>query len=201
MSFLEILDSELQSFQIDLNPAQKTALSDYCEELTRWNRKINLTSLTGVNLVRRLVVEPVWISLHVRPAGVLLDIGSGNGCPAIPLHIVCGFAKCHLVEARTKRAAFLRHVAAELNLPAMEIHRARFEEIDPLPEPPDWVTLQAVSPTVDLLSRIRSMAGANTNVIWITSSAAASPLEPSRVLAVPHTGTHVCLFDATALAR
>jgi 16S rRNA (guanine527-N7)-methyltransferase len=196
VTFREILDSELQTFQIDLNSTQKTALSAYCEELTRWNRKINLTGLSGADLVRRLVVEPVWIGLNVRPAGVLLDIGSGNGSPAVPLHVVCGFAKCHLVEARTKRAAFLRHVSAELKLPKMEIHRARFEEIHALPDPPDWVTLQAVAPTPDLMSKVRSLAGPNTTVIWITSSAASSQLQPSRMLVVPLTGTSICLFDS-----
>lgn len=195
MSFAEILDSELRAFQLPLNSTQKAALSAYCDELTRWNKKINLTSLTGANLVRRLVVEPVWIGLQVRPAGVLLDIGSGNGSPAIPFHVVCGFAKCHLVEARTKRAAFLRHVSAELRLPGVEIHRARFEELGPLPDPPDWVSLQAVAPTPELMLKVRSLAGPNTSVIWITSSAASSQLQPSRMLTIPHTGTRVCVIS------
>jgi 16S rRNA (guanine527-N7)-methyltransferase len=195
VTFPEILDSELHTFQLDLNSTQKAALSAYCEDLTRWNRKINLTGLSGADLVRRLVVEPVWIGLRVRPAGVLLDIGSGNGSPAIPLLVVCGFSRCHLVEARTKRAAFLRHVAAELKLPGVEIHRARFEEIEALPAPPDWVTLQAVLPTPDLMLKVRSLAGPNTSVIWITSSAASSQLQPSRMLAIPRTGTSVCLFE------
>jgi 16S rRNA (guanine527-N7)-methyltransferase len=193
-----MLDSELQAFQIELNPTEKGTLSVYCDELTRWNKKINLTSLTGADLVRRLVVEPVWIGLHVRPAGVLLDIGSGNGCPAIPLHVVCGFARCYLVEARTKRAAFLRHLSAELKLGGMEIHRGRFEEIEALSEPPDWITLQAVAPTPDLLLKMRSLAGPNTNVIWITSSSASSQLQPSRMFQVPRTGTTVCLFERIA---
>jgi hypothetical protein len=80
----------------------------------------------------------------------------------------------------------------------MEIHRARFEEIDGLPAPPDWVTLQAVAPTPDLMLKVRSLAGPNTSVIWITSSAASSQLQPSRMLTIPRTGTSVCLFDGIA---
>src|SRR5205823_4516510 len=95
---------------------QKLALAAYCEELARWNKKINLTGLSSADMVHRLVTEPVWIGLQLKPAGILADIGSGNGSPAIPLRVVCPFAACHLIEARTKRAAFLRHIATTLKL-------------------------------------------------------------------------------------
>jgi 16S rRNA (guanine527-N7)-methyltransferase len=198
VSFLEILESELQTFQIELNVHQKTALGLYCEELARWNKKINLTSLSGAELVRRLVVEPVWVGLHLRPCGVLLDIGSGNGSPAIPLQVICSFQKCHLIEARLKRAAFLRHVSAELSLPGMEIHRDRFEEIVAMLEPPDWITLQAVALTQELMTEIRAVSKQKTKVVWMTSSRVKFERQPARVVSIPITGTQVYLFENTA---
>ncbi|HLH30457.1 MAG TPA: RsmG family class I SAM-dependent methyltransferase [Terriglobia bacterium] len=195
MSNLEILESELQTFQIDLEVSQKATLAAYCDELTRWNKKINLTGLRGAALVRRLVVEPAWIGLQLKANGTLLDIGSGNGSPAIPLHVISQFRKCHLVEARTKRAAFLRHLSVALKLPDIEVHHGRFEDVAGSIEPPDWVTLQAVALTSDLMKSIQQMSRPTTTVVWITSSSV--DLEgrtPKKTFGVPITGTQVVSY-------
>ena len=194
MSYLELLESELREFQIDLDSRQKAPLAAYCEELLRWNKKINLTGLSGAALVRRLVVEPVWIGMQLRPDGVLLDIGSGNGSPAIPLHVVSRFRICHLVEARSKRAAFLRHLAATLNLSNVEVHRAMFEEIAPQLESPEWVTLQAVALTSELIGHLRRISQSTTTVVWITSAATKTEAQAARTITIPITGTRVSLF-------
>lgn len=196
MSYRDILDSELQQFQIDLDLQQKETLAAYCDELTRWNRKMNLTGLAGPALVRRLVVEPVWVGLQLKSEqGVLLDIGSGNGSPAIPLQVVCRFRKCQLVEARTKRAAFLRHLVSVLKLGEMDVHRARFSDVAGAIDPPDWVTLQAVSLTKELLDSLRPVARSTTTVVWISSATTKADLEPMRSFAVPITGTRVSLYQ------
>jgi 16S rRNA (guanine527-N7)-methyltransferase len=194
VSYLELLESELREFQIDLDSRQKATLAAYCEELLRWNKKINLTGLSGAALVRRLVVEPVWVGMQLKPDGVLLDIGSGNGSPAIPLHVVSDFRTCHLVEARSKRAAFLRHVAATLDLSNVEVHRAMFEEIAPQLESPDWVTLQAVALTTELSGHLRRISRSTTTVVWITSAATKADSQPTRTMTIPITGTRVSLF-------
>lgn len=193
MSHLEVLESELRKFQLELPASQKFVLARYCDELVHWNKKINLTGLTGANMVRRLVVEPVWVGLQLRAAGVLVDIGSGNGSPAIPLHVVSHFKKTQLIEARTKRAAFLRHVAGSLGLSDVAIHHARFQEIAPTMESPDWVTLQGVALGGELIDSIRQIASTTTTVVWITSGAQ-PPINPAKALEVPITGTQVFLF-------
>ena len=76
MSHIEVLESELRIFEIDLASEQKFLLARYCEELVRWNQKINLTALSGPDLVRRLIIEPLWIGHQLKPEGVLVDIGS-----------------------------------------------------------------------------------------------------------------------------
>jgi 16S rRNA (guanine527-N7)-methyltransferase len=194
VSYLELLELELQEFRIDLDSGQKATLVTYCEELSRWNKKINLTGLTGAAMVRRLVAEPLWMGVQLKPSGVLLDIGSGNGSPAMPLQVVSDFRECHLVEARSKRAAFLRHVAATLDWTNVEVHRAVFEEIALQLEPPDWVTLQAVAFTKDLYDSLRRISRSTTNVVWITSGAAKTSFTPARSLTIPTTGTKILIF-------
>ncbi|PYR96757.1 MAG: hypothetical protein DMG12_25585, partial [Acidobacteria bacterium] len=61
MSHLEVLESELRMFQLELPFQQKLALARYCDELARWNEKVNLSGLGGASMIRRLVVEPVWV--------------------------------------------------------------------------------------------------------------------------------------------
>ena len=145
-------------------------------------------------MVRRLVVEPVWIGLKLQMTGVLVDIGSGNGSPAIPLHVVSGLSHVHLVEARAKRAAFLRQLAIVLQLAEVTVHRSRFEEVAPTLGPVTWVTLQGVAFSQEVLDSIRPIAGPTTTVVWITAGGSARPLEPIETVHVPLTRTEVLLF-------
>ncbi len=194
MSYIEVLKSELRNFQIDLTSEQKLLLARYCDELVRWNEKINLTALSGPDLVRRLVVEPVWIGDQLKPEGILVDIGSGNGSPAIPLHVLCRFTTTHLVEVRLRKAAFLRHIASTLELTGVIVHRARFESIASDLRTANWITLQGLALSRELLKSIRDVATATTNVVWITSPDTRSPADPARTFQVPFTGTTVLLF-------
>jgi 16S rRNA (guanine527-N7)-methyltransferase len=171
VSFGEMLDSELRSARLVLSPSIKQRLVRYCDELSRWNQKINLTGLRGVELVRRLVVEPIWIGEELKISGIVLDIGSGNGSPAIPLSIARKLDGIHLVEVRTRKAAFLRHVSNLLKVDGVQVHQGLFEDIAGEIAAADWVTLQAVMPTKDLCRIIGSICKAATNVVWITSGA------------------------------
>jgi 16S rRNA (guanine(527)-N(7))-methyltransferase RsmG len=197
VSYLEILESELPKFQIELDSFQKEKLAIYCEELSRWNQKINLTSLQGEALVRRLVLEPAWVGKQLKPEGILMDIGSGNGSPAIPLLVVGGFRKSHLVEARTKRAVFLRHIISILNLANSEVHRVRFEDLEKDRECPDWITLQAIALTKDMMTAIRNISKSTTSVVWITSATLHTELQPSHIFSIPATDTKVLIFGTT----
>ena len=197
MSFFEVLESELRTFEIDLSTTQKQLLARYCDELVHWNKRINLTALSGLELVRRLVIEPAWIALQLQPQGILADIGSGNGSPAVPLHVICNFRKANLIEARAKRAAFLRHLTTTLPLPDVVIHRARFEEVVSKLRWVDWITLQGVALTSDLVGSMKQIASETTNIVWITSPGVQLPLNPVRTLLVPLTGTEVFLFRLT----
>jgi 16S rRNA (guanine527-N7)-methyltransferase len=195
VSYLELVESELEKFEIDPPLEQRRALAVYCEELGRWNKAINLTALTGVDLVRRLVAVPTWIACQLSLSGSLLDIGSGNGSPAIPFQITRPFRSTHLVEARGKRAAFLRHLIAVLKLQNVAVHRSRFETLLDTPEKPDWITLQALALTPKLVADIRRIASPTTTVVWITSTGSRGCISPTRSLSVPMTNTQVLLFQ------
>jgi 16S rRNA (guanine527-N7)-methyltransferase len=172
--YAAIIAAEFRHIHLTVSDEACEKLTRYCDELERWNRRINLTSLRGEPLVGRLIVEPVWIATDLEMSGVIVDIGSGNGSPAIPIRCCRDVKSMHLVEARTRRAAFLRHLAATLGLRNTHIHRAVFQDVVEEIPSADWITLQAVAPSTELQAAIRKIAkpGA-TRVLWITSDEAA----------------------------
>ena len=197
-NFAEILGSELRTAGLKFSDKTTSWLADYYQELERWNRRINLTSLSGAALVRRLVVEPIWIGEELQLTGVLADIGSGNGSPAIPLCITRKFGDAHLVEARTRRAAFLRHVIATLKIPA-RVHHARFEDAIGAIPPADWITLQAVHPTEGLIRAMRQISTATTTALWITSTNRKPAF--GSVVQTPFPDTQAILFKPASVKR
>ena len=163
-----LLGEELSRLGLQLSPEIQVKLDIYIQELQRWNRRMNLTSLTGQDLVRRLIVEPCWIGRQLQMSGTLLDLGSGNGSPGIPLYLGQGLRQADLVEARVKRAAFLRHVASLLADENIVVHRLRVEDIT-VPPRSDWITFQGVKPVAALLQALKRLFSPTTHVVWITS--------------------------------
>ena len=163
------LQEEFLRLGLSISPEIHEKLETYVRELEHWNRRINLTSLRGVDLVRRLVVEPGWIGTKLQMSGNLMDVGSGNGCPAVPLYLLCGLSRVDLVEARTRRAAFLRHIAKQLGADGMVLHKLRLEDMKEFSVPVDWVTFQGVDPTPKLFEALTGLVPPTTRIVWITS--------------------------------
>ncbi len=95
-------------------------LAAYSEELIRWNRRINLT---GAKSAEVFVKGPLFDALTLLPVipqnlQSFVDIGSGGGLPGIPAALVGSFGSVSLVEPRSKRASFLRHIVHFLSLEA-----------------------------------------------------------------------------------
>ena len=110
-------------------PALATSLITYLHLLTRWNAKINLTSLTDPDeAVDRLLVEPVAAGAFLPHRIRLMDLGSGGGSPAIPLALALEAVELVMIESRGRKAAFLREAAREVGIPA-KVEAARFEDV------------------------------------------------------------------------
>lgn len=192
-AFAGILEAEFQKLELKLPADQRDKLATYCTELLHWNRKINLTSLTGVDLVKRLIAEPAWIGAQLGMSGSFADIGSGNGSPAIPLAVTTVVNKAHLIEARMKRAAFLRHLAGKLQLAGVSVHSDRCENVAAGLEPVEWITLQAVALSRPLRESLQLCATPTTQVVWITARGHA-PTPSSTMIRVPGSETEAWVF-------
>ena len=154
------------------------ALSDrllaYYELLTRWNRKINLTSLSDpVQAIDRLLLEPVAAAQHLQHGSRLADLGSGGGSPAIPLALALASPRLLMVESRSRKAAFLREAARLVEL-AASVEAIRFEDLQKKPEyrqSTDIVSMRAVRPDGETLSLARWLARDGGTVAFFTSQA------------------------------
>lgn len=129
-----LLIERSQSAGIALSNATIEQLEGYHGLLAKWNGKINLTALplepASPETLDRLFVEPLAAATHV-PTGpiVWFDLGSGGGSPAIPLKIVRPDARLTMIEARARKATFLREVARTLSLREVFVRNARFEAV------------------------------------------------------------------------
>lgn len=127
------LDARASMAGLELDRRLIPALYAYYSLLTRWNRRINLTALPldppTDRTIDRLLVEPLAAAplLSAASPGPWLDLGSGGGSPAIPLSLALD-RKVTLVEARDRKAAFLRAVVRDLGLDA-EVAGCRFEHL------------------------------------------------------------------------
>ncbi len=104
------------------------ALGAYLELLGRWGSAVDLLGeIDEEELLAGHVLESLAALPWVGTAGTLLDVGSGNGFPAVPLLLGRPGVRGVLLEPRERRWAFLREVVRELGLPA-EVVRERVAE-------------------------------------------------------------------------
>ncbi len=105
-------------------------IKQFLDELYRWNRKVNLTSVPRAN-AEAVLIAPSFDMAEFFPAGEALeifDIGSGGGLPAIPLAIRFPQHRFTLVESDRKKAIFLQHMAGHLGLKNIRVLNERSEK-------------------------------------------------------------------------
>jgi 16S rRNA (guanine527-N7)-methyltransferase len=135
-------------------------LEAYADLLVRWSARINLIGRDTLgDLWRRHMLD----SAQLRPlvpaaATTLVDLGSGAGFPGLVLAIL-GVPQVELVEADTRKAAFLRE-AARVTAAEVTIRGCRIAAVPP--HAADVVTARALAPLDRLLDLALPFIGPNT---------------------------------------
>ena len=101
----------------------------YLRELLEWNKKFNLTSITGPEEIRKKHFEDSLLLLQTIQLNneSVVDVGAGAGFPGIPLKIACPGIKLTLLEATRKKVDFLKHIIKVLDLKNTEAIWSRAE--------------------------------------------------------------------------
>jgi 16S rRNA (guanine527-N7)-methyltransferase len=111
---------------IDAGAERKFAA--YADQLGLWNDHVNLVAChSAAELVERHFLDSLAVDSLLPSAGLVADLGTGAGFPGVPLAVVNPSRPFVLVEARRRRANFLREAKRALHLDNVEIVEGRAE--------------------------------------------------------------------------
>jgi len=137
---MEKLKSGANKLGLRLSPGQLEQFDTYYQELLDWNKRVNLTAITGYEDVQikhfldSLTVTLAWPQPISTTGLSLIDIGTGAGLPGIPLKILFPEIKLVLLDSTAKKSPFLYHLTRKLRLDNVEIIVGRAEEIAHQPQ-------------------------------------------------------------------
>lgn len=106
------------------DPRVRGLLGLYLHCLLRWSPKINLTGAGSPDAVFETLISPV-IGAQDLLVGPVTDVGSGNGSPGLILAALRPDVQFTLLEPRSKRWAFLREAAREMQIENVTVVRER----------------------------------------------------------------------------
>ena len=120
---------------LTLSQQQVADLNAFLQELERWNRVHNLTSIEGeqasidLHLIDSIAILPIMREFLPSAQVQIADLGSGGGLPAIPIAIAQPYWRISLIEAVRKKTAFLQNVKGKLGLNNASIYSDRVEQV------------------------------------------------------------------------
>ena len=163
---------------IDVSRETFAQFQTYEALLLKWNRKINLVSPTAVKVFWGRHALDSWQLAALLPDDFdnLLDLGSGAGFPGIAMAIACkqrAQGNVTLVESAGKKAAFLRTVIRELELPA----KVWADRAEAMPQQHyDVITARAFAPLPRLLTYAHPFWGEGTTALLLKGQGAQEEL-------------------------
>lgn len=170
------IERRMRRARLDVSREAVDRLTGYFELLTSWNQKMNLTAdVESDDALDRLITEPVMAARFVEPSNAsVIDIGSGGGSPAIPLKSVLPDVSLWMVEAKTRKSAFLREAARQLGLDRVTVETSRFETLLTRPELHesfDVVTIRAVKIDAGALLKLQAFLKPKGQILLFSSGA------------------------------
>lgn len=140
----EKLIKGLEKLQLNFSEEQITKLEGYINEVLEFNKTYNLMKAENADelavnhILDSLVAVPhlkeLISDLSVKTGKTVLnlaDIGSGGGCPGIPLSIAFPEQDFTLVERMEKRCVFLETVISKLNLKNVRVLCKAADSVEP----------------------------------------------------------------------
>lgn len=154
---LELLREGARNLGLCLTAEHVRTFQVYYHELTAWNRRFNLTTVTGCEDVQiRHFLDSLTCLLAIPTPGLgasssegiapgqplpnvvplssretpllCIDVGTGAGFPGVPVKVMRPAMNMTLLDSSRKKILFLEHLVACLGLNGVELLWARAEE-------------------------------------------------------------------------
>lgn len=129
-------------------------LLDYLRLLDKWNRRFNLSGVSGIG---EMLDRHVLDSLSVAPlvsGETVVDAGSGAGLPGIPLAVLFPGKHFVLVDSNGKKTRFLLQAKLELSLDNVSVEHCRIENYS---GPADVVVCRALATLAESAAKTQHM--------------------------------------------
>jgi 16S rRNA (guanine(527)-N(7))-methyltransferase RsmG len=162
-----------------LTEIEADRLTKHFRLLRQWGKRMNLTGLRDPEaILKRHFLEPIAASAIIAGSGRLVDLGSGNGFPAIPLAVLHPGVDLVLVEASEKKSSFLWAVVRALGLKSAQVVTRRVCRRADLKEvlPSKWITYRGVKAAVMLAGELPALLQEGGRLLAFVSEADAGTM-------------------------
>lgn len=129
-----LLQQGIDKLGLNLPESTVVQLLEYIQEFQRWNKMHNLSAIhsleesVSLHLLDSLaVLNSLDGYLKDKPRKILADLGTGGGLPGIVLAICRPEWTVYLMEAVSKKVAFLEHIKGRLGLSNVRVISGRIE--------------------------------------------------------------------------
>jgi 16S rRNA (guanine527-N7)-methyltransferase len=163
---------------IVLSKRSAQLLAAHAQAVLEANERLHLTAITQPAAFFERHLGEAFEGAALLPKsikGILLDLGSGNGYPGIPLAVARPGLRPVLAEASSKKAAFLREALAAAGLAngqVLEGHVARTVDLGDLP-PVTVIATRAMGGWERVIPKlVPRMSASGLVLIWAGADAA-----------------------------
>jgi len=130
--FICLLKKRMDERGFSVDDHQLAQFGTYYQELRDWNTRINLTSLTDdLDIIDKHFIDSLLLIRHenLKRGLRVADVGTGAGFPGLPIKIYRPDVQLSLLESIGKKARFLQHIVAELELENVDVINDRAEVV------------------------------------------------------------------------
>ena len=174
-----LLHDGCRQMDIELSEEKAEKFLELTDLLIRWNKKINLTSITKPDeVITKHILDSLSLLPHVHGSRVL-DVGTGAGFPGVPLALMLPEAEFTLLDSNNKKTTFIKHVAAKLGLSNLGAAHSRIQDLS-TDVSFSSITARAFADLNDLLKWLPDVYDSNTQILAMKGKMPESEIESLR---------------------
>ncbi|MGM0525941.1 MAG: 16S rRNA (guanine(527)-N(7))-methyltransferase RsmG [Pseudomonadota bacterium] len=148
----KLIEQTRSDHLIALNDQQLDKLTALVEQLHKWNKAYNLTSVRDPkDMLSKHIVDSLVIAPYLT-GNTFIDVGTGPGLPGLPLAIAEPDKSFVLLDSLGKRIRFIRQVCHQLNIDNVTAVQSRVEDYRQQDFSFDGVLSRAFASLNDMLS-------------------------------------------------